>query len=99
MLDFEDIMQAVMRRVERVVGSVAHDRHATVESVNPNNHSVKVRIQPEGILTGWIPCGSVAVGNASMVCPPSPGDQVVVSPAEGDGDSWRVRPFSLYVNS
>lgn len=90
MLDFEDLMNAVMRRVERVVASTAQDRHATVASVNPNNHSVRVLIQPEGILTGWIPCGSVAVGPASMVCPPSPGDQVLVSPAEGDADSWRV---------
>ena len=90
MLDIDALMNAIMRRVERVVASVAQDRHATVESVNPHNHSVRVRIQPEGILTGWIPCGSVAVGPASMVCPPTSGDQVIVSPMEGDADSWRV---------
>jgi len=90
MLDFEALMSAIMRRVERVVASVAQDRHATVVSVNPNNHSVRVKIQPEGILTGWIPCGSIAVGPAAMVCPPSPGDQVIVSPSEGDADTWRV---------
>ena len=90
MLDFEALMSAIMRRVERSIASIAQDRHATVVSVNPNNHSVRVSIQPEGVLTGWIPCGSVAVGPAAMVCPPSPGDQVIVAPSEGDGDSWRV---------
>lgn len=90
MLDFDALMNAVMRRVERAIASVGQDRHATVASVNPNNHSVRVLIQPEGILTGWIPCGSVAVGPAAMVCPPSTGDQVIVSPSEGDADTWRV---------
>ena len=90
MLDFDALMNAIMRRVERSISTIAQDRHATVESVNPNNHSVRVRIQPEGVLTGWIPCGSVAVGPASLVCPPSTGDQVIVSPSEGDGDTWRV---------
>ena len=90
MLDFEALMNAIMRRVERVVASMAQDRHATVEGVNPNDHTVRVRIQPEGILTGWIPLNSVAVGPAAIVCPASAGDQVIVSPAEGDADSWRV---------
>lgn len=70
---------------------LAQPRFAVVESVDPSIHSVRVRIQPEDVLTGWIPDGALAVGNGvGIVCPPSPGDQVFITPAEGDGEHWVV---------
>ena len=71
-------------------------RFATVTSVDPAAGTVRVKLQPEGVLTGWLPVLSPWVGAGwGLSCPPSPGDQVLVLPQEGDvehgivaGRSW-----------
>ncbi len=90
MLDSDAIRDAVARQVGAMLAGIAHHRHAVVTSVNPQDHTVKVTLQPEGVLSGWIPCGTVGVGAASLVIPPNIGDQVLVAPAEGNADHWRV---------
>lgn len=71
--------------------STAQTRLATIQSFDPATHSVKVTLQPEGIQTGWIPMGAVAVGNGiGLVIPPAKGDQVIVHPQEGDADTWHA---------
>lgn len=60
-------------------------RFGTITSVNFNNSTARVTIQPDGVLSGWLPVLSQWVGNGwGMVCPPSPGDQVLLVPQEGD---------------
>ncbi len=62
-------------------------RFATVASVDPARYAARVTLQPEGVLTGWLPILSPWVGAGwGVVCPPSPGDQVLVLPQEGDGE-------------
>lgn len=62
-------------------------RFATVASVDPARYAARVTLQPEGVLTGWLPILSPWVGAGwGIVCPPSPGDQVLVLPQEGDGE-------------
>ena len=90
MLDSDAIHDAIKRHVGAMLAGIAHHRHAVVTSVNPADHTVKVTLQPEGVLSGWIPCGTVGVGAASLVIPPNVGDQVLVAPAEGSADHWRV---------
>ena len=90
MLDADALHDAIKRIVGPMIAAVAQHRHAVIQNVNPNDHTVKVSIEPEGVLSGWIPCGTVAVGAASLVIPPNVGDQVLVAPAEGDGEHWRV---------
>lgn len=53
-------------------------------SVDPSHQTVKVALQPEGVLTGWLPilCAWAGAG-WGMVCPPSPGNQVLVLAQEG----------------
>jgi phage baseplate assembly protein gpV len=47
-----------------------------------------VTLQPEGVVTGWLPVLSAWVGAGwGMACPPSPGDQVMVLAREGQSDS------------
>ena len=66
-------------------------RFATVTSVDPALGTVRVQLQPEGVLTGWLPVLSVWVGNGwGVSCPPSPGDQVLVLPQEGDAENGVV---------
>ena len=62
-------------------------RFGTVTSVDPATATAKVTLQPEGVLTGWLPVLSPWVGAGwGLHCPPSPGDQVLVVAQEGDSE-------------
>jgi len=63
-------------------------RFATVASVDPTSATARVLLQPEGVLTGWLPILSSWAGAGwGMVCPPSPGDQVLVVGQEADAEN------------
>ncbi len=65
--------------------STGQVKFGTVTSVNTANATARVTIQPEGVLSGWVPILSPWIGNGwGMVCPPTPGDQVLLVPQEGD---------------
>jgi len=60
-------------------------KFGTITSVNSQNATARVLIQPDGVLSGWLPVLSQWVGSGwGMVCPPNPGDQVLLVPQEGD---------------
>ena len=62
-------------------------RFGTVTSVDPSQGTVRVQLQPEGVLTGWLPMLAGWVGNGwGLSCPPTVGDQVFVLPQEGDAE-------------
>lgn len=66
-------------------------RFGKVTSVDPALGTVRVQLQPEGVLTGWLPVLSSWVGPGwGMSCPPNPGDQVLVLPQEGDAENGVV---------
>ena len=66
-------------------------RFATVTSVDPSAGTARVQLQPEGVLTGWLPVLSPFVGAGwGISCPPSPGDQVLVLPQEGDAEHGMI---------
>ncbi len=66
-------------------------RFGIVSSVNPATATARVMLQPEGVLTGWLPLLTPWVGNGwGLVCPPSPGDQVLVIPQEGDAEQGLI---------
>ncbi len=97
--EFDQHRHAIRRDIEAIVGSLAQPRDALVASVDPANHSVRVRIMPEDVLSGWIPDASAmsAGGGYGIVAPPSVGDQVHVVFAHGDQDHPRIvgRIFSV----
>ena len=69
----------------------AQPRLATVSSVDPTTYTARVLVQPEGLLSGWLPVVGVWVGNGwGLACPPSPGDQVVVLWQEGDAEQGLI---------
>jgi uncharacterized protein involved in type VI secretion and phage assembly len=77
--------------------SGSQPRLATVTSVNPAASTARVTLQPEGVLSGWLPVLSPWIGAGwGMYSPPSPGDQVLVIAQEGDADHGIVvgRAFS-----
>ncbi len=63
-------------------------RFAIVTSVDPQRYAARVRMQPEGVLTGWLPILTAWMGAGwGMACPPRPGDQVLVLAQEGDAEN------------
>ncbi len=66
---------------------MAQPRFATVTSVDPDTATARVLLQPEAVLSGWLPVLSPWIGAGwGMSCPPSPGDQVLVLAQEGDAE-------------
>jgi hypothetical protein len=64
----------------------ASTRQGIVTSYDPNAYAIKVTLQPDNVLTGWIPLKSAWVGNSwGLFCPPSIGDAVEVDFQEDDG--------------
>jgi len=65
----------------------AQPRLATVSSVDPATYTARVMIQPEGVLSGWLPIASPWIGAGwGLACPPSTGDQVLVLCQEGESE-------------
>ncbi len=80
----------------------AQPRFGLVTSVDPINATVRVQLQPEGVLSGWLPVLSPWTGAGwGLSCPPSPGDQVLILAQEGDAEHGVVigRAFSLTQNA
>lgn len=76
---------------------LAQPRFGTVTSVDPTTATARVLLQPEAVLSGWLPVLSPWIGAGwGMSCPPSPGDQVLVLAQEGDAEHGVIvgRAFS-----
>lgn len=83
-----EMLNAMRLQAVQAMGERASPRLGTVQSYDPGNYAVRVSIQPEGNLTGWIPLLSPWVGNGwGMFCTPSVGDMVEVQYQEADHDA------------
>jgi phage baseplate assembly protein V len=81
---FMNVMKAQASALDSAQGQ---PRFALVTSVDAARYSVRVRLQPEDVQSGWLPVLSAWVGAGwGMACLPSPGDQVLVLPQEGDAE-------------
>lgn len=80
-------LNSIKVHADALVQGQGQPRFATVTSVNPNAGTACVTLQPEGVLTGWLPILSAWIGGGwGMVCMPTPGDQVLVLPQEGNAE-------------
>jgi len=62
-------------------------RFALVSSFDPSTYAARVLIQPENIMTGWLPVLSAWVGAGwGLAAPLTPGAQVLVVFQEGDAE-------------
>jgi uncharacterized protein involved in type VI secretion and phage assembly len=78
------ILNIMRREAERTTSQWARKRIGIVDAYDPSHYAVKVRIQPENTLTGWVPVMSPWVGNGwGLFAGPSPGDVVEVDFQEG----------------
>ncbi len=80
-----DFFETVESTDKRALGRFAQPRLGIVTSSDALASMAKVLLQPEGVLTGWLPVLTQWAGSGwGMACPPIPGDQVLVLPQEGD---------------
>jgi Type VI secretion system/phage-baseplate injector OB domain len=77
-------INAIKMHMDALTRTQAQPRFGTVTSVDPNTGTARLTLQPEGVLSGWLPILSPWVGTGwGMICPPAPGDQVLVLAQEG----------------
>ncbi len=82
---FLNAMKAQAAALDQAAGQ---PRFGIVTSVDPERAAARVALQPEGVVTGWLPILSPWVGAGwGMTCPPAPGDQVFVLAQEGQSES------------
>lgn len=81
-----DWLETIKLHAAKQVAAMGQPRHALVTSVDPVSHAVKVSIQPDGVESGWIPDGALAVNGLRIACPAEIGSQVLVVPVEGDAE-------------
>ena len=93
----QSFWDAVARRAGQMDAQRGQPRFATVASYDPNTGAAQVMIQPENVLSGWLPVLSHSVGAGwGLHVPLAAGDQVYVIPHEGHADHGVVvgRVFS-----
>jgi len=80
-------LNALKAQAEAMDRGVAQPRFGVVTSVDPSRPAARVSLQPEGVITGWLPILTPWVGAGwGMACPPTTGDQVLVLAQEGQSD-------------
>ena len=90
----EALLNHARRAAQEVLAGVATTRHGTVDGYDPTNYAIRVKLQPDGTLTDWMPLKSAWIGNGwGLFLAPSIGDAVEVDFQEADGGvgsvGWR----------
>ena len=87
----DSFLNVVKRHAAQLDQGWGQPRLAIVTSSDNSTNTARVTVQPEGILSGWLPVASTWVGNGwGLACPLSPGDQVIVVWQEGDAQQGIV---------
>lgn len=73
---------------ERALSHITMPRMGIVTNYDPDRHAARVQLQPEGILTGYLPVTEPWVGNGwGMYAPPNIGDVVEVHFQQGSKEA------------
>lgn len=85
------MMERIKQLVAAMLAEAPTTRIGTIYDYDPNSYAVRVELQPDGVITGWMPLGSQWVGNGwGLACGPSIGDMIRV---DFDGHSVQA-PFA-----
>lgn len=91
----ERLLNAIKSRAAAMDQQQGQARFGIVESVNPNDQTVRVRYDEEGTLSGWLPLAVQSAGDDwGMVAMPVPGAQAFVVPDMGQMDHGVVVGFA-----
>jgi phage baseplate assembly protein gpV len=97
----DGLLNHARRAAQEAMNARPNTRAAIVDGYDPARHLVRVRVQPEDVLTDWIPVKALAVGSGwGMVFAPSIGDVLDIEFTSGtpDGASAGLRYFSDQAN-
>lgn len=84
----DHLLNALKMHMASMDTQLGQARMGVVQSYDPSNGTAKVLIQPEGVLTSWLPVLSQSVGEGwGIHTPMAGGEQVFILPAEGDADN------------
>jgi phage baseplate assembly protein gpV len=82
---------ALRSQTAQMNGQIPTARYGTVQSVSPADCTVRVLLQPEAVLSGWLPVLMPALGSGwGLVALPSVQQQVLVLAEYGSADSGVV---------
>ena len=82
----EGLLNQMRRAAQEAASTRAVTRHGVISGYDPANYAVKVQLQPDGTLTGWIPLKTICAGNGwGIYAPPALGTAVEVHFQEADG--------------
>jgi len=83
-----DLSDVIHREFERALAKHPGIKAATVTSYDSKTHRMKVKMQPDGVETGWMPVQTVHAGSGiGIVAGPAIGDQVIIGHIGGDIES------------
>ena len=101
-MSLDRFLNAVKGQSSALDQAQGQPRFGTVASFDPQHYTARVLLQPEGVLSGWLPVLASWIGNGwGMVAPPAPGDQVLVVAQEGQAEHGVIvgRAFSQSTTS
>lgn len=83
----DQFWNAVKARAGGMDGLMGVARFGLVSSFDPSAYAARVMMQPENVLSGWLPILSAWVGAGwGLAAPLTPGDQVLVLAHEGHSE-------------
>jgi len=84
-MSIEHIKNLIRIEAHRVISIFAKPRWGIVNAYDPAHHSVRVEIQPSGKITGWMPLGSIWIGNGwGCYATPNLGDKIDIHYQQDD---------------
>ncbi len=87
-------MNAMRRQAAQQDASSGQPRWGTVANVDSANQLARVLLQPDGVLTGWLPIASAGAGPGwGVVSIPTAGQQAFVIPDGGDAQHGVIVGF------
>ncbi|HZO21027.1 MAG TPA: phage baseplate assembly protein V [Steroidobacteraceae bacterium] len=85
------LQNAMRLQAQRALAYLVTTEIGTVTSYDPNKFSAKVLLQPDELLTGWLPVASPWIGNGwGLFAPPNIGDLVSVEFINGNWGAGTV---------
>lgn len=85
MLTVDKLNNLIKQQIIAVLSTFSHTRVGQIAGYNPDTYTAKVMIQPEGLVTNYLPILTFNVGNGwGFYSAPNDGDMVLVHFMEGD---------------
>lgn len=90
-MSMDHMVDAMKLHTDNLIDARGQFKIGIVKSVDPGTYNVKCEIQPDGVMSGWLPVFSLWVGNGwGISALPPPGTQVLIAPAYGDMEHGMV---------